>query len=341
MNDRFDAAGISKPAIAVYGAAGHTGRFVIRELLRRGFVAIAIGRDAEKLAAAEFPAGVRHEVATLGDSAALAGALGRASALINCAGPFLDTAEFLVPAALQARIPYLDVTAEQPSARATFERYSAAAEEAGVAVIPAMGFYGGLGDLLTTAAMGDWTNADEARVAIALDSWHPTEGTRVTGLRNTARRVTIAEGRLQHLPDPAQNSVWPFAAPFGAQEMVELPFTEAILIGSHLQLTELHSYLNTAPLRDLRDVTTPAPVATDASGRSAQRFLVEVEIRRGDDVRRAAARGQDIYAITAPLVVEAVERILNSEKQRGGVFAPGAVFDARDFLAALGPDLAL
>lgn len=335
MNDQVEAAGISKPAVAVYGAAGHTGRFVIRELLRRGFPAIAIGRDAEKLAAADFPAGVRQEVATLGESTALARALIGASALINCAGPFLDTAEFLIPAALQARIPYLDVTAEQPSARATFERYSSAAEEAGVAVIPAMGFYGGLSDLLVTAAMGDWTHADEARIAIALDSWHPTEGTRVTGQRNTARRVTIAEGRLEHLPDPAPNSVWPFAEPFGAQEMVELPFTEAILIGSHLQLTELHSYLNTAPLRDLRDVSTPAPVAADASGRSAQRFLVEVEIRQGGTVRRAAARGQDIYAITAPLVVEAVERILNSETQRGGVFAPGALFDAGDFLAAL------
>lgn len=339
MSDRFDGAGVSKPAIAVYGAAGHTGRFVIRELVRRGFSAIAIGRDAEKLAAADFPPGVRREVAALADSASLARALTGASALINCAGPFLDTAEFLVPAALQARIPYLDVTAEQPSARATFERYSSAAEEAGVAVIPAMGFYGGLSDLLVTAAMGDWSRADEARIAIALDSWHPTEGTRVTGRRNTARRVTIAEGRLQLLPDPAPNTVWPFADPFGAQEMIELPFTEAILIGSHLQLSELHSYLNTAPLHDLRDLATPAPVAADASGRSAQRFLVEVEIRQGNTVRRAVARGQDIYAITAPLVVEAVERILNSEKQRGGVFAPGALFDARDFLAALAPDL--
>ncbi|MGO4670773.1 saccharopine dehydrogenase NADP-binding domain-containing protein [Bosea sp. 2RAB26] len=341
MSDQFEGAGISKPAIAVYGAAGHTGRFVVRELLRRGFPAIAIGRDGEKLAEAGFPAGVRQEVAALADSAALARVLSGAAALINCAGPFLDTAEFLVPAALRARIPYLDVTAEQPSARATFERYSSAAEEAGVAVIPAMGFYGGLSDLLVTAAMGDWTGADEARVAIALDSWHPTEGTRVTGQRNTARRVTIAEGRLQHLPDPAPNAVWPFAEPFGAQEMVELPFTEAILIDSHLQLSDLHSYLNTAPLRDLRDGSTPAPVAADASGRSAQKFLVEVEIRRGDAVRRAAARGHDIYAITAPLVVEAVERLLKGAKARGGVFAPGAVFDARDFLAALAPDLAL
>ena len=338
MDNQIAKAGGVLPTVAVYGAAGHTGRFVVRELLRRGFAVIAIGRDEAKLVAADFPASVRRAVATLEDPASIARALAGAAAVINCAGPFLDTAEPLVRAAVQARIHYLDVTAEQASAQAIFERYAAPAEEAGVTVIPAMGFYGGLGDLLATAAMGDWTRADEARIGIALDSWRPTEGTRVTGRRNTARRVMISKGKLQPLADPAPNAVWSFAEPFGAQEMVELPFTEAILIGRHLQVSELHTYLNTQPLRDLDDATTPAPVAADASGRSAQTFLVEVEVRQGSTVRRATIRGRDIYAVTAPLVVEAVERILRNATAQGGVFAPGALFDAKDFLATLTPD---
>jgi short subunit dehydrogenase-like uncharacterized protein len=339
-DQRLRAEGV-QPVVAVYGATGHTGRFLVRELSRRGITTVAIGRDAAKLAAADLPAGVGQVVATLDNPASLARALDGAAAVINCAGPFLDTAEPLVAAALQARIHYLDVTAEQGSAHATFARYASAAEAAGVVVIPAMGFYGGLSDLLVTAAMGDWTRADEARIGIALDSWEPTEGTRVTGQRNTARRVTISGGMLQPLPDPASNAVWSFAEPFGAQQMVELPFTEAVLIERHLQLSELHTYLNTAPLRDLRDAATPPPVAADASGRSAQTFLVEVEIRRESTVRRATARGRDIYAITAPLVVEAVERVLSAPGAKGGVFAPGALFDAQDFLAALTPDILL
>lgn len=337
MGNRIAGAG-DIPAVAVYGAAGHTGRFVVRELARRGFAVIAIGRDAAKLAAADLPVGARRMVATLEDPS-IGGALVGAAAVINCAGPFLDTAESLVRAALQARIPYLDVTAEQGSAQAIFEQYSAPAAAAGVAVIPAMGFYGGLADLLATAAMGDWVSADEARIGIALDSWQPTEGTRVTGRRNTTRRVTLSAGTLQPLADPAPNTVWSFAEPFGTQEMVELPFTEAILIGRHLQVADLHTYLNTTPLRDLGDTATPPPVAADASGRSAQTFLVEVEVRQGSTVRRAALRGRDIYAITAPLVVEAVERLLNDKPPRGGVFAPGALFDAQDFLAALARDV--
>ena len=34
---------------AVFGATGHTGRFVVAELLRRGLDIIAIGRDRDRL----------------------------------------------------------------------------------------------------------------------------------------------------------------------------------------------------------------------------------------------------------------------------------------------------
>jgi hypothetical protein len=49
------------------------------------------------------------------------------------------------------------------------------------------------------------------------------------------------------------------------------------------------------------------------------------------------ARGNDIYASTAPIVVEATERIINGLATRTGVVAAGEAFDARDFLNALSP----
>ena len=73
----------------------------------------------------------------------------------------------------------------------------------------------------------------------------------------------------------------------------------------------------------------------DGSGRSAQKFVMDVIVRRGEATRRAIARGRDIYAITAPLVVEALERIFSSRKKVSGTVAPGEIFDARDFLKAL------
>jgi hypothetical protein len=128
-------------------------------------------RDLAKLSAvAAAHAGLEMRVASVDDPASLDRAIAGARAVINCAGPFLDTAAPVVEAALRARIPYLDMAAEQAAVLATFERYDEAARDAGVVNAAALAFYGGLSDLLATAAMGDWMAADEISVAVALDS---------------------------------------------------------------------------------------------------------------------------------------------------------------------------
>jgi short subunit dehydrogenase-like uncharacterized protein len=324
--------------VAVFGAAGHTGCFVVAELLRRGFNVIAVGRDRERLAVlTDGNDRIETRLATVEDSSLLDRALEGAAAVINCAGPFLDTAEPVISAALRARISYFDVSAEQPTAVSVFERFAKRAKAAGVAVLPAMGFYGGLGDFLVTAVMGDWASADDLRIAIALDSWLPTQGTRLTGKRNTAQRQFLMKGQLCPLPSPAPNIKWRFAAPFDDQDMVEVPFSETVLISRHLKTGTFHNYLNLAPLRDLRDINTPPPEAADETGRSAQVFLMEAVARRGEEVRRASVMGRDIYAFTAPLIVEAVQRLLKTPVEKGGVFAPGELFDAPLFLQSLAP----
>jgi short subunit dehydrogenase-like uncharacterized protein len=325
-------------SVAVFGATGHTGRFVVSELLRRGIAPIAVARDRAKLEAtglADRGVGIRD--ASIHDAGSLDQAFAGAAAVVNCAGPFLDTADAVASAALRAGIHYLDVTAEQPSALATFEKFDEAARNAGVVVIPAMGFYGGFADLLVTAALSDWDCADEISVGIALDSWHPTRGTRITGERNTARRMVVADGQLVPAPQPAAEMQWDFPEPFGWQTVVELPFSEIVVIARHTRASSLHTYLSQTALRDVRNPTTPPPEAADETGRSAQLFLVEAIVRKGNHARRIAAQGRDIYAFSAPLVCEAVQRILDGNVRGSGAQAPGAMFDARDFLDALAP----
>jgi len=329
----------ARTPVAVFGAYGHTARFVVAELVRRGHVPILCGRDAGKLAAlaAEWP-GLPRRVATVSDPASLDAALHSAAAVINCAGPFLDTSGPLVGAAVRAGIHYLDLSAEQRAVQDVFESHAAAAA-AGVTVLPAMAFYGALADLLATAAAGDWVGMDAIEVGVALDSWQPTLGTRVTGVRNHYRRLVVADGVLAPPPDPPQRRQWSFAAPFGGQQMVAMPFSEIITISRHLPARTIDAYINTRALQDVRDPDTPTPVASDDSGRSAQRFAMGVEVRRDGEVRRAEASGQDIYAVSAPLVVEAVERVLAGEVRGTGVLAAGAAFDAADFLASLSPHI--
>lgn len=326
--------------IAIFGATGHTGQFVVAELCRRGMTPIAIARSSAKLMESQFQnLNVITRCASVNDPSSLDDALRDVFAVINCAGPFLETAEVVAGAALRSGVHYLDISAEQLSTQTILNKYDDMAREADLLFLPAMGFYGGFGDLLATAAMNGWDFADEIRIIIALDSWHPTQGTRLTGRLNTTQRQIIVDGNLSPLPQPASEIFWDFSQPFGHQDVIELPFSEVILIARHLKTTQLHSYLNRAPLRDLRDPATPLPKAVDGSGRSAQIFMVDVVVEKDSCVRRITAQGQDIYAFTAPFVCEAVARIVKGEVQDRGAQAPGAVFDAQDYLRTLTPEL--
>lgn len=325
--------------IAVFGAYGHTGRFVVAEVLRRGLTPVLVGRDAAKLDAlrAQRP-GSEAQAAGIDDAASLRQALQGSAAVINCAGPFLDTGVPLLQAALQAGAHYLDMTAEQEAARVSFG-FDAQAKERGIAIVPAMGFYGGLTDLLATWAMDDWRQADAIDIAIALSHWHPTVGTRITGARNTYPRLVVEKGELTRLPSPPAKRDWRFPEPFGTQATTALPFSETILLHRHLRSDRVWAYLNDRSLADIRDPATPPPQAVDASGRSAQTFATVVEVRRDDRVRRVLATGGDIYALTAPLVVEAAERLSRATPALAGAYAPGELFDAGEFLAAISPFL--
>ena len=119
--------------------------------------------------------------------------------------------------------------------------------------------------------------------------------------------------------------------------MVAVPLAETITISHHLRTPEIWVFMNLAPLADLRDPATPPPVATDESGRSSQVFLVDVIARKEGQERRVIARGRDIYAVTAPIVVEAAQRVAAGAVRVTGVVAAGAAFDAGDFLDSLGP----
>ncbi|WP_405842188.1 saccharopine dehydrogenase family protein [Streptomyces sp. NBC_01518] len=353
-------AALTTPArVTVIGAYGHTGRFVVAELRRRGLVPILSGRDPQRLAEmGELYPDLETRPATVDDPDSLDRALAGAAAVINCAGPFASTAAPVIDAALRAGVPYLDVTAETEVVLDTIAAYGDRAREAGGLVVPAVAFYGGLGDLLATAAVGDWKTvdgdgdgdghtaaaaaADRISIAYALSDWRPTDGTRVTGQVSSGRRsggrILYADGRLQSRSGDAPRADWTFPDPIGTQPVVgEFTMADSATIPTHLSVPDIDTCMTASAVEDLRSADTSGPVAVDDSGRSAQTFLVEVVATRDGETRRAVASGQDIYAVTAPLVVEATCRVLADPHRPSGVVTAGALADARDFLSALSP----
>ena len=111
--------------VLVYGAYGHTGRFVAAELLRQGLTPILSGRNPARLdtMAWQFP-GLEVRPATVVDNShSLQNAVRGAGLVVNCAGPFLDTAIPVAAAAVRAGAHYLDVTAEQAAVQEVYRAH--------------------------------------------------------------------------------------------------------------------------------------------------------------------------------------------------------------------------
>ena len=125
--------------LMIYGAYGFTGDLVARHALDIGIRPLIAGRDPDKTARLADELGLDHVCVDIADADAFRDALAHCAAVVNCAGPFLQTWEPVTSACLETATHYLDITGEIP----VFEgcaRLDAAAEAAGITIMPGVGF---------------------------------------------------------------------------------------------------------------------------------------------------------------------------------------------------------
>ena len=120
--------------LMIYGAAGYTARLATGYARAAGLDLVLAGRDGAKLAAL----GSDYRVFALDDREATEHALADVSVLLNCAGPFMRTAEPLMRAAIHKGVQYLDIAAEMDSYRLA-EELDGEARANGVMLMPGSG----------------------------------------------------------------------------------------------------------------------------------------------------------------------------------------------------------
>ncbi|MBV8202374.1 MAG: saccharopine dehydrogenase NADP-binding domain-containing protein, partial [Acidobacteria bacterium] len=150
-------------------ATGYTGVLIAHEAVRRGQRPILAGRNREAVERLARELDLPSRVFDLDDPAALAQGLAgapRIAAVLHCAGPFVHTSAPMVRACLAARAHYLDITGEL----AVFEAVLAAgpaAREAGVVLIPGVGFDVVPSDCLAARLADALADASELDLAFA------------------------------------------------------------------------------------------------------------------------------------------------------------------------------
>lgn len=177
--------------LLVFGSHGYTGRLVVKEALARGVEPMLAGRREEAVRghaeAARSGRALAWRAFTV-DRPNLEGV----TTVLNCAGPFVDTAEPLVRACIARGVNYIDVTGEI----AVFEqlaRMDAAAKLAGMTILPGAGF-----DVVPTDGMaahlrGRIPDASKLELAICT-SGGISHGTLTTALRGLGSAGCVRRG---------------------------------------------------------------------------------------------------------------------------------------------------
>jgi short subunit dehydrogenase-like uncharacterized protein len=341
--------------IVLYGATGYTGRLVTDELARRGLDRVLSGRDPEKLARLE---GAPTRAVPLDDDRALRDLLDGASAVINCAGPFTLAGDALARAAIATRTHYVDSTGEQSFIRMIFDRHGRAAERAGVALVPALGFDYAFGDCIARLAASDLEPLDELTVAYAVEGLGMTRGTLRSGLEMMkGGDVVYEDEQWKPAPRGVFKASFDFPEPIGRQAVSRYPAGEVITVPNHTRTRNVSALLTlgtmaprrVAPLlpyampgaaltlrTPLRGLLNRAvgllPEGPKEDDRRAARYTIVARAQASGGTRQGIVRGSDVYGTTAITLVHGAELLSAPGFDRAGALGPAAAFDPAAFL---------
>jgi short subunit dehydrogenase-like uncharacterized protein len=347
---------VTPVTIVLYGATGYTGRQVARELARRGLDHVLSGRDPDKLARLE---GAPTRAAALDDDRALRELLEPADAVINCAGPFTLAGDALIRAAIATGTHYADSTGEQPFIKMVFDRHARAAERAGVALIPALGFDYTPGDCIARLAALGLEPLAEIVIAYAVDDFGMSRGTLKSALEiMKGGDVVYEDERWQPAPGGIFRASFDFPEPIGRQQMSRFASGEVITVPHHTRARKVTSLMTTrtvapqplaalvpyampglaltlrTPLRGLlgRAVALLPEGPSEEKQRSA-RFTVVAQARSANGTtRQGVVHGSDVYGLTAATLAHGAALMSAPGFDRAGALGPAAAFEPAAFL---------
>ena len=96
----------------IYGANGYTAQIIIKVAQERGMKPILAGRNSKVIEALAEEHGLKYSIFKLADSISAIKALENVDIILNCAGPFSETAETIIGACIKTSTHYLDITGE-------------------------------------------------------------------------------------------------------------------------------------------------------------------------------------------------------------------------------------
>jgi short subunit dehydrogenase-like uncharacterized protein len=236
------------PSLLVYGATGYTGRLIAEEAARVGLDFAVAGRDPVKVAALAERLGVRGRAFDLDDATTVRDELRGVHVLLNVAGPFGETAERLIDASVAEGVHYLDTTAELEVYQLAEQR-SAAAEAAGVMLLPGVGWDVVPSDAVAVHAAGRTSHPSGLRIALKVTGGFSRGSVASAAGIADVFGLVCSGGQLVTRAEPAPAS---FDLGAGHEEFGPVPMGDLVTARRSLGLGDIEVFMRA-------DVAIPAP----------------------------------------------------------------------------------
>ena len=328
----------------LYGAYGYTGELIAREAARRGMHPVLAGRNEARLRPLAEELNLSFQTFSLNDHSSLVEQIDGMEVVLNCAGPFSRTAQPMMDACLAAGPHYLDITGEIDVIEAA-AALDAPAREAGVVLMPAVGFDVVPTDCLAAMLAERLPSATHLRLALAaLPNVSPGTGKTMAEMLPSGGRVR-QEGKIVRVPLAHQTNSFVFAD--RRRQCVTMPWGDVASAYHTTGIENIEVYFALPKrqikwlqrLRWLLPLAGFAPVQamwksligrsqtgpTDDQRRS-QRAQLWGEVQSADGTTRSATMTTpNGYALTVETALASVEQVL-SEAPSPGFLTPAKAF---------------
>jgi len=310
--------------LMIYGAAGYTGRMAATNAMNAGVDVVVAGRpqDEAKFVALAAELGVEYRLFAVDDAAAALAALKGIGVLLNCAGPFMRTAEPLMQACIAAGVHYLDIAAELDSYQLA-EKLDQSATAAGVMLLPGSG--GSVAMLGSLAGHAAKRVAKPVSLSIAIHvAGGFSRGSAISASENlNTQLLRRVDGELVgRSPEDVRD--FDFGNGPATSFPVTLPDLVTIWRATDIPNIETFVYLTDGafPEGDLAAM----PDGPTPDQREANRYRAAVEVIGEDGtVVRSVLETVNGYTFTTIAAAEAARRVLNGEA-RPGFQTPAGLF---------------
>ena len=313
--------------LLIYGATGFTGTLVAREAARRGLDFEIAGRSEDKLAALSAELNVAYHVFSVDDMDGWKKSLEGKTALLNIAGPFSETAEQAMEAAIKFKIHYFDITAEVDIYRLA-ESKDAAAKAAGIMLMSGSGLFTTYDPLVVHTA-NRVKNPVALRVAFRYSGGFTPGSIASSANIINAGLLVRKNGEIKKLSE-AQSAAFDLAN--GPEDFSLMPLGGVILSFKSTGISDIEEYFKMAV--SAQEGAMKFEEGDLKAEKTAERSKILVEITGEDGtIVRSMADMPDGYMPTATSAVEVVSRALNGS-YKIGFQSPGSAYGA-ELLASL------